>query len=176
MVYFYCTDSAHIPGLISDYTALSGMGDLDKLRGQSKHYTFSMSGHGLVLPPYEVAPQLPTTLGKWWNRSFRLPMCAETADRGLELVIQVVLKAGDPEEILPVAFNGCWPRLEHAATNELLYPCGCLTQLTPAHQGYNFRFPVELVRDGWNEITIENGNEESLTIVCIELAIRPIET
>ena len=173
---FYCTDSAHIPGLISDYTALSGMGDLDKLRGQPKHYTFSMSGHGLVLPPYEVTPQLPTTLGKWWNRSFRLPMCAEPGDRGLELVIQVVLKVGDPDEILPVAFNGCWPRLEHAATNELLYPCGCLTQLTPAHQGYNFRCPVELVRDGWNEITIENGNEESLTIVCIELAIRPIET
>ncbi|MCF7759370.1 MAG: hypothetical protein K9M98_02600 [Cephaloticoccus sp.] len=170
---FYCTDPGRIPGLISDYTALRNIDRLEWLRGQPKHYSFSMSGHGLVLPPFEVTPQLPATLEKWWNRSFRLPMCAEPADRGLELVIQIVLKAADPKAVLSVAFNGCWPRLEHVVSNALLFPCGPLTQLTPEHTGCNYRFPLELVRDGWNEITIENGNETPLTVVCIEVAIRP---
>ena len=165
---FYCTDPGRIPGLISDYTALRHIDRLEWLRGQP------MSGHGLVLPPFEVTPQLPATLEKWWNRTFRLPMCAEPTDRGLELVVQVVLKAGDKCEVLPVAFNGGWPRLEHTVTKELLFPCGPLTQLTPEHKGCNYRFPLELVRDGWNEITIENGNETPLTIVCIDVAIRPI--
>jgi len=171
---FYCTDPGRIPGLISDYTALRNIDQLELLRGQPKHYSLSMSGHGLVLPPFEVTPQLPTVLEKWWNRSFRLPMCAEPADRGLELIVQVVLKSGDKGEVLPVAFNGCWPRLEHTMTDKLLFPCGCLTHLTPENRGYNFRFPIDLVRDGWNEITIENGDDQPVTIVCIDLAIRPI--
>jgi hypothetical protein len=170
---FYCTDPGRIPGLISDYTALHDIHRLDWLRGQPKHYTFSLSGHGLVLPPFEITPQLPVTLEKWWNRSFRLPMCAEPTDRGLELVVQVVLKAGDRAAVLPVACNGCWPRLEYTLTDQLLFPCGPLTHLTPEHKGCNFRFPVDLVRDGWNEVTIENGGDQPVTIVSIELAIRP---
>jgi len=172
---FYCTDPGRIPGLISDYTALSGICDLDGLRGQTKHYTFSMSGHGLVHPPFEITPQLPTTLEKWWNRNFRLPMCAEPRDRNLELVVQIVIRSEDRVEAMPVAFNGSWPVVENISTDELLYPCGCLTHLTSAHRGYNYRFPINLVRDGWNEITVENGNESAITIDSIELAIRPIQ-
>ncbi|MBP6506249.1 MAG: hypothetical protein KA257_01680 [Opitutaceae bacterium] len=171
---FYCTDQGRVPGLISDYTALRDIHRLDQLRGQPKHYTFSLSGHGLVLPPFEVTPQLPTVLEKWWNRSFRLPMCAEPADRGLELVIQLVLKAGEKPAALPVAFNGSWPKLDGTPTDRLLFPCGPLTHLTAEHTGWNFYFPVSLVRDGWNEITVENGGEQPITVVCIELAVRPI--
>jgi hypothetical protein len=171
---FYCTDSARVPGLISDYTALRNIYDLEWLRGQPKHYSFSLSGHGLVLPPFEVTPQLPATLEKWWNRSFRLPMCAEPTDRNLELVVQIVLRVGDKFTEMPLAFNGCWPVLEKTPTDELLYPCGPLTHLTAEHRGYNFRFPVNLVRDGWNEITVENGGDSSITITSIEVAIRPI--
>ena len=171
---FYCTDPARIPGLISDYTALRGIDQLELLRGLSKHYSFSMRSRGMQLPPFEIVPQLPTVLEASWNRSFRLPMCAEPLDRGLELVVQIVLKVEDKAEVLPVAFNGCWPRIEYTLTDELLFPCGCLTRLTSKHQGYNFRFPVDLVRDGWNEITIENGDEHPITIECIDLAIRPI--
>jgi hypothetical protein len=76
---------------------------------------------------------------------------------------------------MPVAFNGSWPVVENISTDELLYPCGCLTHLTSAHRGYNYRFPINLVRDGWNEITVENGNESAITIDSIELAIRPIQ-
>lgn len=171
---FFCTDYARVPGLISDYTAVRNIHDLEWLRGQSKHYSFSLSGHGLVLPPFEVTPQLPATLEKWWNRSFRLPMCAEPTDHNLELVVQIVLRAGDKCTAMSVAFNGCWPVLEKTSTDELLYPCGTLTHLTAGHCGYNFRFPVNLVRDGWNEITVENGDESPITIACIEVAIRPI--
>ena len=171
---FFCTDPGHIPGLISDYTALRDIHNLDGLRGQLKHYTFSMSGYGLVHPPYEITPQLPTTLEKWWNRGFRLPMCAEPTDRNLELVIQIVLRAEDEISAMPVAFNGCWPVLENTSSDELLFPCGCLTHLTSAHRGYNYRFPVNLVRDGWNEIVVENGDESAIRIESIEVAVRPI--
>lgn len=169
---FYCTDSGRVPGLISDYTTLRGIDRLDELRGQPKHYTFSLSGHGLVHPPFEITPQLPVTLEKWWNRGFRLPMCAEPAGANLELVIQIVLRAGDHPEALPVAFNGCWPRVEHTETESLLYPCGPLTLLTPAHRGWNYVFPAGLIRDGWNEVTVENGGEQPITIAAIELAVR----
>lgn len=170
---FYCTDQARTPGLISDYTALRHIDSLAWLRGQPKHYTFSLSGYGLVLPPFEVAPQLPVILPAGVNHGFRLPMCAEPADRGLELVIQIVLKAGEKCAALPVAINGCWPRLDARPTQALLFPCGPLTQLTPEHTGYNFHFPVSMVQDGWNEITVENGGTEPITLAAIELAVRP---
>jgi len=54
----------------------------------------------------------------------------------------------------------------------LLFPCGSLTHLTAAHRGHDFRFPVSRVRDGWNEIMVENGGDEPITIACIDLAIR----
>ena len=169
---FYCTDQMRIPGLISDYTSLRDIHRLDHLRGRPKHYTLSLSGYGLVLPPFEVTPQLPVVLEKGWNHLFRLPMTAEPADQNLELCIQIVLKAGDTFTCLPVAFNGCWPRLEQTPTDRLLFPCGPLTHFTTEHRGYDYRFPVNLVRDGWNEITVENGGETPITIVAIELAVR----
>lgn len=171
---FYCTDQARIPGVISDYGALRGIDRLEALRGQPKHYTFSLSGHGLVLPPFELTPQLPVTLEKWWNRAFRLPMCAEPRDRGLELVVQIVLRRREPPAALPVSVNGCWPRTEMTPADRLLFPCGSLTHHVPEHLGYNVRFPVDLLRDGWNEIAIENGDEQPITIVGLEIAIRSI--
>ncbi|MFM1852392.1 MAG: hypothetical protein RIS54_2076, partial [Verrucomicrobiota bacterium] len=34
-------------------------------------------------------------------------------------------------------------------------------------------FPAGLIRDGWNEVTVENGGEQPITIAAIELAVRP---
>ncbi len=113
------------------------------------------------------------TLDPARSHPFRLPMAAEPADTGLELVIQIVLKAGVTFTALPVSFNGCWPRLEHAATDRLLFPCGSLTHHTPEHRGYDFRFPIALVREGWNEVVVENGGAHPVTIASIDLAIRP---
>ena len=171
---FFCTDQPRIPGLACNYAALRDIHRLDLLRGLPKHYTFSMSGSGLILPPFEVTPQLPVVLEPSWNHVFRLPMCAEPVDRSLELVIQVVLKAGDSFAALPVAFNDCWPHLEPRQTDRLLFPCGPLTHHAPVNRGYEFRYPVSLVRDGWNEISLENGGGQPITIVCLELAVRPV--
>jgi hypothetical protein len=51
-------------------------------------------------------------------------------------------------------------------------PCGALSHHAPANIGCDFRFPVALVRDGWNEIVVENGGDKTITVVGIELVIR----
>ncbi len=171
---FFCTDQARIPGVISDYGALRDIHRLEGLRGQSKHYTFSDSGGLFVQIPFEGIPQLPVVLERGWHRAFRLPMCAEPVDRGLELVIQVVLKAEDVFAWLFVSINGGWPRPEHTRNDRLLFACGSFTHHATTHVGYDFSFPVAQVREGWNEIVVENGGEHTITVVALELAIRPI--
>ena len=170
---FYCTDQARVPGLISDYASLRNIDRLDWLRGRPKHYTFSTGGSGLFLPPFEITPQLPVILEPGWSHQFRLPMCAEPADARLELTVQVVLRAADHPVALPVSCNGCWPRVDSTPSDQLLFPCGPLTHHVPEHRALDFRFPAALVRDGWNDIMVENGGDQPITIACIELAIRP---
>ncbi len=171
---FFCTDQAAIAGVISDYAAMRGLGQLDQLRGQPKHYAFSDQGGRFVHIPFENIPQVPVTLERGWQRAFRLPMCAEPADHALELVVQVILRAGDVTAWLPVSFNGCWPRLEHTRSDKLLFPCGAFTHHAAANDGCDFRFPISLVRDGWNEIVVENGGDRTITVVGVELAVRPV--
>lgn len=170
---FFCTDQAKIPGVACDYEALRDIHRLDQLRGQPKHYTFSDKGGSLEQIPFELVPQLPVALQRGWPHAFRLPMCAEPADRGLELVVQVVLKKSDSFAHLPVAINGGWPHLTFTRSEKLLFPCGSFTDHAADHVGYDFRFPVSLLRDGWNEITVENGGDTTITVVALELAVRP---
>ena len=68
-------------------------------------------------------------------------MCAEPADRGLSLVVQVVLKRGETFVGMPVSFNGSWPTTENRENERLLFPCGSLTHHTPEHIGRDFQFP-----------------------------------
>ncbi len=169
---FYCTDQARIPGLVSDYTFLRDIHRLEFLRGRPKHYAFADRGFaGLAQPPFEAPAQVPVVLEHTWRQSFRLPMCAEPGDRGLTLVVQVVLKKSDPAGDLPVAFNSSWPSAVRTATDRLLFPCGSLTHHTRDHVAYNYSFPVCLVRDGWNEVVVENGFGQPVTVVSLELAV-----
>lgn len=172
---FYCTDQARIPNTPSNYAFLRGIEKLDQLRGEPKHYLFADLGfRDLLQPPFEAPPQIPAILDHYWRHAFRLPMCAEPADRNLKLVIQVVLKKTDPTGDLPVVFNACWPNTQRTPTDRLLYPCGAFTQHTPEHVAYNYDFPVSLIRDGWNEIVLENGAAGPVTVVSLELAVMPI--
>jgi len=171
---FYCTDQARLPGLTSDYSLLRGMNTLEAVRGLPKHYSFSMWANFFTQIPFELPSQLPAVLDAGWLHPFRLPMCAEPADRNLELVLQVVLKAEDTFTALPVSINGCWPKLEYTKTDRLVFPCGSLSHHVPENVGYDFLFPISAVRDGWNEIVVENGGAKPITVVCIELAVRPI--
>ncbi|MDB6169528.1 MAG: hypothetical protein JWM88_2392 [Verrucomicrobia bacterium] len=171
---FYCTDQAKVPGLISDYTLLRDIDRLEVLRGRAKHYAFGDRGFiGLSQPPFEAPPQIPVILERNWRQSFRLPMCAEPADRSLKLVIQVAVKKSDPVGDLPVVFNACWPNAKSIPTDRWLYPSGPLTHHTPDRVAYNYEFPVSLIRDGWNEIVLENGAAGPVTVACLELAVMP---
>ncbi len=170
---FYCTDQPNIPGMRADYQAMRGIDRLDTLRGQPKHYSLGIGGSSFNLTPFELPAQLPVVLEPNGQRPFKLAMCAEPGDRNLDLTIQLVLKAEDDLKFMGVSFNGCWPQLKNERTEALLLPCGPLTHFTKDHVGYNYSFPVSLLRDGWNEIVVENGGKQALTIACIELAVRP---
>jgi hypothetical protein len=171
---FFCTDQVRLPGITSRYDFLRDLDRLEPLRGQSKHYCFSLTNQIIVQPPFEITPQLPVTLGSQHSHLLRLPMCAEPVDRNLELVVQVVIKADQNPAVIPVAFNDCWPNVTGTPTTQLLFPCGSLDHHVVENKAYNFSFPISLVRDGWNELSVENGGKDPLTIVCVELAVRPI--
>ena len=90
-------------------------------------------------PPFEAPPQVPVILQKNWRTSFRLPMCAEPDDqRGLRLVIQIVLPKDAAVAPLPVSINGCWPNAENRRNERLLFPCGSLTHHVKEHIGYDY--------------------------------------
>ncbi|CAG5002348.1 hypothetical protein DYBT9275_02872 [Dyadobacter sp. CECT 9275] len=172
---FYCTDQARIPGVITEYASLRNIYNLDYLRGRPKHYSFAIGGRSFNLIPFELPPQLPVVLEPVSQHPFKIPMCAEPANANLELVIQIVLKSDDPVTHLPVSFNGCWPNLVKEKTAKLLFPLGFYTDHVKENTAYNFRFPITLVKEGWNEIVVENGGKATLNVVCIELAVKPTE-
>lgn len=170
---FFCTDQPRLPGIISDYTSLHDAQHAEFLRGKPKHYCFSTNCVWQIQPPFDVTPQLPLTLPPTGRHPFRIPMMAEPLDKNLELVVQVVLKADDTFEALPVAFNNCWPKVQYTATDRLVFPCGSLTHLGQELRGYNFTFPISRLREGWNVVTVENGGSKPITLMSIELGVRP---
>ncbi|MBD2757633.1 hypothetical protein [Spirosoma validum] len=168
---FYNPDQARLPGLQSEYGALQGIADLDKLRGQPKQYSLGIGGRMYNLTPFDLPAQLPVRLAFNDQHAFRVPMCAEPPDSTLEVCVQLVLNAADEVKILSVSFNECWPVLQSEREDKLLFAAGPLTHLSTDHAGYCFRFPITLVREGWNEIVVENGGQTSLTVVGLEVAI-----
>lgn len=169
---FFCTDQPNLPGLRANYPALRNMHQLDWLRGQPKHYSFATGGPSPTLTPFELPAQLPAILEPNGQRLFRTAMCAEPGDRNLELTLQLVVKADSEVLFLPLSFNGSWPESKHECVDNLLFPCGPLTHHASGQVGYNFQFPLTLLRDGWNDIVVENNGKQLITILCIELAVR----
>ena len=169
---FFCTDQVRLPGVRSVYPYLRDIHRLDLLRGQEKHYTLADRGGPVELEHFEHPPQVPVVLAAGWRQTFRLSMCAEPANRGLKLWVQVVLKKSEKAGEVPVSVNGSWPLVVHTQTDRLLFPCGSLTHHIEEHVGYDFVLPIELLRDGWNEVAVQNGGPEPLTIICVELAVK----
>lgn len=109
-------------------------------------------------------------------------MCAEPADGGLELAIQVVVEQGGGTHDIGVSFNGCWPRFGGEPSLDLLFPSKPRSRHVPEHHAVNFRLDVGEIRDGWNEIVVLNGasrdgtpdeiGESSFKVVSLELAVR----
>ena len=169
---FYSTDIPRVPGLHADYPSLKNIDNLDYLRGQPKQYSFGIGGRNYNMLPFDLPAQLPVTLDFNANHAFRVAMCAEPEQSGLDLTVQVVVKADEEVSSLAVLVNGCWPNLKWDCTEKLLFACGPLTHFTNEHVGYNYRFPVSLVRDGWNEVVVENAGIKPVTVIGIELAVR----
>jgi hypothetical protein len=166
----------------ADYSAIRDIHDLEALRGKPKHYAMGTMFSSCWYPPFELSEPLPAILEPEWRKAFRLPMCAEPADRALELVIQVVVEKRDSLPDIGVSFNGSWPSFDRVETGELLFPNRPATHHLPQFQAYNYAFPVAAIREGWNEIVVYNGGRPSdieqshssnaITVASVELAIR----
>ena len=183
---FFCTDEEGIHPTAAKrqalYTELRGIENLENLRGKPKHYALSSRLGHFVFPLFEYAEQVPAILEPDWKQPFRLPMCAEPADRGLNLTIQLVVEKTDRLPDLGVSFNGSWPHFQAQPTDELLLPTGAYTHHVPEHRAFDYRFDVSAIQEGWNEIMVINGNHERATpeerqahaarIVSVELAVK----
>ena len=166
----------------SEYSALRGLADLETLRGQEKHYALSTVGRHCWVPPFDLPDSLPFVLAPQWRRSLRLPMCAEPADRGLTLAIQVVVEKGDRPPDVGLSFNGCWPRFDPELSSELFFPDRLHHCHAPEHLAYCFNFGVGEIREGWNDIVVLNSASESdapmedaehtFTVMGLELAVK----
>jgi len=152
------------------HPAMRNLHDLESLRGQTKHYALSRMGN-MCDNNFDRPVPLPATLEPGRRRTFRLPMCAEPTDRGLELTIQVaVQKTSDPPRI-GVSFNGRWPNYDGQATDWLLFPSKPKRHVSE-QQAYDYRFGVNEIIEGWNEITLTNSGGQPAKIAGLELGVQ----
>ena len=166
----------------ADYTAIRKIQDLQRLRGEPKQYAFTTMLAPVWNPPFDTPDALPDILEPDWRRAYRLPMCAEPADCGLQLTIQIVVDRRDNLPALAVSFNDCWPTTEAQATDELLFAHLDHAFHEPDLTAFNYSFHVSEILEGWNEISVYNGShavetaatrrQNSVTIRSIELGIR----
>ncbi|MCK5380623.1 MAG: hypothetical protein KAJ81_04075, partial [Candidatus Latescibacteria bacterium] len=106
------------------------------------------------------------------RRAFALPMCAEPEDRGLELIVQVVVEKKESLPEIGVRFNASVACSDARATDELLFPNGPSGHHLSKYQAYNYRFDVSRILEGWNEVVVYNEGSESNKIVSVELAVK----
>jgi len=169
---FFVTDQVRVPGLRADYAALRGLDQLEQLRGKTKHYAFNtVSLQGTKL--WDVPEQLPVRIAPRHRRALRLPMCAEPAAAGLQLVVQVVVEASAPADGWGVSLNGTWPVFAGEDTPLLLFPAGPYTHHVEEHRARNFVLDIAALRDGWNEFTLYNDATAELPVVVVEVGLLP---
>lgn len=165
----------------ADYSAIRRVGNLDSLRGQPKQYALTTMLAPVWNPPFDTPDQLPDILEPDWRRAYRLPMCAEPGDGGLELIIQIVVDRREGLPPLGVSFNDSWPSIEAEETDRLLFPQLDHACHVPDYVAFNYTFDVGNILEGWNEISVYNGSHavataedrasNCVTIRSIELAV-----
>ena len=166
----------------ADYSAIRGVGDLKTLCGKPKQYALTTMLAPVWNPPFDGPDSLPHILEPDWRHVFRLPMCSEPPDLGLELIIQVVVDRRTNLPPIGVSFNDVWPTFAGEATDELLFPQRKFTHHLPEYTAFNYTFEVTRIVEGWNEISVYNGNHErqsaedrrdnAITIRSLELAVK----
>ncbi len=173
---FFCGDQSRkydkVPGVRSVYSGLRDLHDLESLRGQTKHYSLCCNLRNYGPYDFGLPMPLPVTLKPNERRTFRLPMCAESAERGLKLIVQVVVEKTDADANVAVTFNKSKAHADGDPTRKLLFPMGPALHHVSKYQAYNYRFGVNEIIEGWNEIVLTNSGSQSARIVSLELAVQ----
>jgi len=169
---FFVTDQVRVPGLRADYAALLGLDRLETLRGLEKHYCFNTAS-----PPvtriWDLPAQLPVRIAPGQCHSLRLPMCAEPADAGLGLIVQLVTDGSlTGEGRCGVSLNGGRPIFAAVETRDLLFPAGPYSRHVEENRAWNYAFDSAVLRDGWNEITLHNESTAPRSVVTVELGLK----
>jgi hypothetical protein len=166
--------------LRSRYEAIAPLADLEALRGTEKFYTLETVGRSSWAPPYDQPASLPTILQPGWQASFHLPMCREKGS-DLSLVVQLVVLRTQATDEISVSLNGCYPERPRSRSDRLLFgndPLGH-GRHHPDHLALEYALPIDLLREGYNQITLQYGTDrsnssadnESVQIESIELAV-----
>ena len=167
---FFVTDQVRVPGLKADYAALRQLTDLKFLRGKEKHYAFNtVSAQATKI--WDVAEQLPARIAPRHRRAFRIPMCAEPANAGLQFVGQLITDRAPSAMECGVSVNGNWPVFVRKETDDLLFPAGPYAKHVDEHLAWNYTLDCRTLLDGWNEIAVYNESSEELNLVGVELGI-----
>lgn len=150
--------------------------------GKPKQYALATMLGPVWNPPFDTPDQLPHILEPDWRHAFRLPMCTEPTDLGLQLIVQVVVDRRDDVPPIGVSFNDSWPTFASVATDELLFPHLDYTHHVPEYTAFNYTFDVARIVEGWNENSVYNGchdrrtdrerRDNAVTIRSLELAVR----
>lgn len=165
---FFCTDQPTIPGMMGNYDALKGLESLEKLRGQTKHYSLS-SARGYVSDLWETPPQVPVTLEPKSFRAFHLSMCREP--EGSKLTLQLVFAKQPGIPPIGARLNGGWAVFERTATRALLFPTGPYSEHAPANEAFNYVLRADDVQEGWNEISLVVRGGAPARLVSLELGV-----
>ncbi|MDA0839048.1 MAG: hypothetical protein O3B01_25815 [Planctomycetota bacterium] len=189
---FFCSDSEGVHGSAAfgaaDYTAIKRIDDLAFLRGKPKQYALSTSFNYWATSFFEYAEQLPVFIEPGGWKSFRISLCAEPLDAGLELEAQIVLArsgtgtSSEPRPKLGVSLNGSWPTFDGKPSDQLLMPTGAYTHHLPEHEAWNYPLNLASLQDGWNEIVLYHNQdhyyphprclEAPLHVIGVEMAVR----
>ncbi len=147
----------------AQYAALKNIADLESLRGLPKQYALQSDRAGWRLQYWEWAQQLPAAIEPTTSKSFRLSMCREPVDAGLELVVQLIVERTDVAPDLGVAFNGGYPVYGGRETDKLIFPAGNFTHHLPEHRAIEYRLKITDIQEGWNIVQIYNGSRKYAT-------------
>ncbi|MEN8229131.1 MAG: family 10 glycosylhydrolase [Bacteroidota bacterium] len=186
---FFCGDlerKMRFPVPSSKYSELKGLGNLETLRGHSKHYSIG-SNIRRYNDEFDLERPLPTILEPHQNHTFRIPMCKEPDDRGLKLILQTVTgtDGADPVKEINVRLNGYASSSSSVATDSVLFPevYEPFNRYPPKSQRLNWTSPIEeikacntgfavsVVREGWNEISVTNVSDQPVRLMSLEIGI-----
>ncbi len=187
---FFCGDlerRMRFPVAPSNYSELKGLGNLETLRGRSKHYSVGINIREYGPVDLDLERPLPIIIESHKNYIFQIPMCEEPVDKGLNLTLQAVTATDgiNPARDIHVRFNRKDSSSASEVTNKVLFPevYKPFNRHLPKNQRLNWtkqieeikacntKFDVAMVREGWNEISVTNISDYTIRLMSLEIGI-----